>query len=77
MTTATRKPTISTAAYVRAHGKEPRGHGAWWFSAVSADTGSVYGTVSVTDTYARARTIARHQLAVLADGRPYDMEVLS
>lgn len=77
MTTATRKPTISTAAYERAHGRKPRGTGAWWYAAICPNSGDTLASVPVTGPYSRAVVIARHQLAALVDDREFDIEVLS
>ena len=76
-TTRTPAPKIDTAAYERAHGRKPRGYGAWWFAAIDANTGSVLDSQPCTGQYSQAKAIARARLDVTADGREYYIELLS
>jgi hypothetical protein len=74
----THRTQTDTAAYERAHGRSPRGYGAWWFTAVDPDTRDALApSVSVTANYSEARLLARARLDAALGERPYDLVVLS
>lgn len=45
---------VDTAEYRFAHGKEPRGHGGWWFFVRGAD-GKTVDQFQMVDVYSKAR----------------------
>lgn len=77
------KTTYNTKDYVNAHGKAPRGDGAWAFSVMASDGAGAYtdlGTMWASGPYAdakRAVTQRARQEAASIGVRELIIEVLS